>query len=655
MFGALRRGAPRVQRALRQPGRARRRARWRAGAAARSAVRGCRTLGKRDLVLNDALPKIEVNPDTYEVRADGELLTMRAGGRAAAGAAVLSVLSSLEVSFRLKSDRIDGFEPSSTFRCVFMTVVERVYRETELPDGVAAYRARHGRRSAGRIATHAHGRRRSDGGVEFGTSLPRGTRAARRRLLRPRRRARIVVVVVERAGAGVRRSSRGRAPEWGLFAYHIGNRHQPLMITDRALVCPDVPGVEQLLQQHQHSVRARDAAVHAGRDRSPDISIDADSSCRRCAAGAAAPLRLAVPDRRRSRTPTGSRAATAQRRRRPTPAICATWMDVCLDEAFGRLGRAGGRGARGRRFATADWDALVALDESSRRCGPRRRARRASRAMGLRLLKTWQALHPDRALEHAAGARARAARSGRRCRSRLPARARLRGDRPARRASQAFAYTRLAATVSAAMRLMPIGQTRGARAAGRRARRACRRVVDGDRWRDGARAGIVRAGDRHRGDDAAVRALAVVPIVTASDDRRAASAIGGPVGSGKTALVDALCKRDARPLPARRDHQRHLHARGHGVPRPQRGAAGRSHHRRADRRLSAHGDPRGRVDELRRARRADARAIPISISSFSRAAATTSPRASAPSWWTRRSTSSTSRAATRFRARAAPA
>ena len=38
-------------------------------------MRGCRTIGKRDLVLNDALPKIEVNPETYEVRADGELLT----------------------------------------------------------------------------------------------------------------------------------------------------------------------------------------------------------------------------------------------------------------------------------------------------------------------------------------------------------------------------------------------------------------------------------------------------------------------------------------------------------------------------------------------------------------------------------------------------
>jgi urease accessory protein UreE len=38
--------------------------------------------------------------------------------------------------------------------------------------------------------------------------------------------------------------------EWGLFAYHIGNGHQPLMVTDRALVCPEVPGVEMLLQYH---------------------------------------------------------------------------------------------------------------------------------------------------------------------------------------------------------------------------------------------------------------------------------------------------------------------------------------------------------------------------------------------------------------------
>jgi urease subunit alpha len=39
------------------------------------AVKGTRGIGKRDMVLNDALPEIEVDPETYEVRADGELLT----------------------------------------------------------------------------------------------------------------------------------------------------------------------------------------------------------------------------------------------------------------------------------------------------------------------------------------------------------------------------------------------------------------------------------------------------------------------------------------------------------------------------------------------------------------------------------------------------
>ncbi len=37
-------------------------------------VKGCRNLRKTDLKLNDATPQIDVNPETYEVRADGELL-----------------------------------------------------------------------------------------------------------------------------------------------------------------------------------------------------------------------------------------------------------------------------------------------------------------------------------------------------------------------------------------------------------------------------------------------------------------------------------------------------------------------------------------------------------------------------------------------------
>ena len=38
-------------------------------------VRGTRNIGKKDLIHNDYLPKMEVNPQTYEVRADGMLLT----------------------------------------------------------------------------------------------------------------------------------------------------------------------------------------------------------------------------------------------------------------------------------------------------------------------------------------------------------------------------------------------------------------------------------------------------------------------------------------------------------------------------------------------------------------------------------------------------
>jgi urease subunit alpha len=40
-----------------------------------SAVRNTRKLGKADMILNGATPTIEVDAQTYEVRADGVLLT----------------------------------------------------------------------------------------------------------------------------------------------------------------------------------------------------------------------------------------------------------------------------------------------------------------------------------------------------------------------------------------------------------------------------------------------------------------------------------------------------------------------------------------------------------------------------------------------------
>jgi urease subunit alpha len=38
-------------------------------------VRGCRSVRKTDMVLNNYLPTMEIDAQTYEVRADGVLLT----------------------------------------------------------------------------------------------------------------------------------------------------------------------------------------------------------------------------------------------------------------------------------------------------------------------------------------------------------------------------------------------------------------------------------------------------------------------------------------------------------------------------------------------------------------------------------------------------
>lgn len=128
-----------------------------------------------------------------------------------------------------------------------MIVVERVYREIDLPEAARQY-TRDSVTLGWEERTHVHGRRRTDGGVEFGTSLPRGTvlRAGDCFVADERR---LVISIVERPEPVFVIQPHDPA-EWALFAYHIGNRHQPLMIADAGLVCPDVPGVEQLLQHH---------------------------------------------------------------------------------------------------------------------------------------------------------------------------------------------------------------------------------------------------------------------------------------------------------------------------------------------------------------------------------------------------------------------
>jgi len=40
------------------------------------AVKNCRNIGKKDMIYNDKTPKIEVDPETYEVKVDGEIATV---------------------------------------------------------------------------------------------------------------------------------------------------------------------------------------------------------------------------------------------------------------------------------------------------------------------------------------------------------------------------------------------------------------------------------------------------------------------------------------------------------------------------------------------------------------------------------------------------
>jgi urease accessory protein len=129
-----------------------------------------------------------------------------------------------------------------------LPVVRTVHRTDALPVAAGAY--------AGDTITlgwearlRPRGRRRSDAGIEFGTALERGTvlRAGDCFVLDP---IATVVAVVERPEA-VFVIEPATPAEWALFAYHIGNCHQPLMLTDRTIVCADLPGMQEALDYHR--------------------------------------------------------------------------------------------------------------------------------------------------------------------------------------------------------------------------------------------------------------------------------------------------------------------------------------------------------------------------------------------------------------------
>jgi urease accessory protein len=96
-----------------------------------------------------------------------------------------------------------------------------------------------------------HGRRISDGGVEFAISLPGGTilKAGDCMILEGER----TIVRINEAPEPVYVVRPKTPQDWAYYAYHVGNRHQEVMIGETELIFLQNPAVQSLLEQlHAH-------------------------------------------------------------------------------------------------------------------------------------------------------------------------------------------------------------------------------------------------------------------------------------------------------------------------------------------------------------------------------------------------------------------
>ena len=131
-----------------------------------------------------------------------------------------------------------------------MTVVEKTIKVTDIGSQYRDYRwdtltLKWEDRRQG------HGRRRSDAGLEFGISLPAGMvlRGDDCMVLEPER----TIVRINEAPEPVYVVRPKTAQDWAYYAYHVGNRHQEVMIGETELIFLQNPAVRSLLEQlHAH-------------------------------------------------------------------------------------------------------------------------------------------------------------------------------------------------------------------------------------------------------------------------------------------------------------------------------------------------------------------------------------------------------------------
>src|SRR5262245_44685562 len=114
-----------------------------------------------------------------------------------------------------------------------MTVVESVYSSAQMDARYDVYH-RDTLTLPWEDRRRGHGRRRSDAGIEFAISLPSGTVLRRGHYLVLENEK--TVVAIEEAMEPVYIVRPRTCQEWAYYAYHVGNRHQQVMIGETELV-----------------------------------------------------------------------------------------------------------------------------------------------------------------------------------------------------------------------------------------------------------------------------------------------------------------------------------------------------------------------------------------------------------------------------------
>lgn len=127
-----------------------------------------------------------------------------------------------------------------------MTVIEQIVRSADIGPQYDSYR-RDTLTLKWEERRRGHGKRRSDVGLDFAISLPGGTilKEGDCFILDPEQ----TIVRILEAPEHVYVVRPGKPQEWAYYAYHVGNRHQHVMIGEAELIFLQSPAVRSLLEQ----------------------------------------------------------------------------------------------------------------------------------------------------------------------------------------------------------------------------------------------------------------------------------------------------------------------------------------------------------------------------------------------------------------------